>query len=53
MDYKVKIKKFDKFTNCRVGVKLNIVEESQLSELVEKFFRMDLAARTELLNQLN
>ncbi len=53
MYYKVKIKKSDGTAKSLETVKLSIVEEMQLEELVDKFFKLDFEGREKLLKQLN
>lgn len=39
MEYKVNVKKLDSLGSNYENVKLNIVEQEQLSSLVDKFYR--------------
>jgi hypothetical protein len=48
MEYKVKLKKLNKYSSYE-KVKLNIVLEQQLSDLVENFLSLSFEAREEML----
>ena len=49
MEYKVKIKKLNKYGSDYENVKLNIVEQEQLNELVFKFLSADFETRNKML----
>ena len=42
MEYKVNVKKLDSLGSSYENVRLNIVEQEQLSSLVDKFYRQIL-----------
>ena len=50
MNYKVKVKKENKYGTDFEKVELYIVEQSQLNELVSKFLAADFKTREEILN---
>jgi hypothetical protein len=50
MEYKVKIKKLNKYGSDYENVKLNIVEQEQLSELISKFLSANFETRKFILN---
>ena len=50
--YKIKIKKPD-VSGTNVKVNLNIVEISQLSDIIEVFLSLNFEQRAELVNQVN
>lgn len=47
---KVEIKESD---NSKIRLRLNIVEQSQINDLVELFLKMNFEERNKLLDQLN
>ena len=49
MEYKVKIKKLNSHGSDYENVKLNIVEQEQLNELVFKFLSADFETRNKML----
>ena len=49
MEYKVKIKKLNSYGSDYENVKLNIVEQEQLSSLVDKFLSADFEIRNKML----
>ena len=49
MEYKVKIKKLDSLGSNYENVKLNIVEQEQLSSLIDKFLSADFETRNKML----
>ena len=49
MEYKVKINKLNKYSSDYENVKLNIVEQEQLSELISKFLSADFETRDKML----
>lgn len=51
MNYKVKVKKENKYGNDFDKVKLSIVEQEQLNGLVSKFLAADFKTREEILNK--
>jgi hypothetical protein len=52
MEYKVKLKKLNSYGSEYERVKTNIVQEQQLSDLVEGFLSLSFTAREELLKRL-
>jgi len=49
MEYKVKVKKLNKYGSDYENVKLNIIEQEQLSSLVDKFLSADFETRNKML----
>lgn len=49
MEYKVNVKKLDKLGSSYENVKLSIVEQEQLSSLVDKFLSADFETRNKML----
>lgn len=49
MEYEVKINKLNKYGSDYENVKLNIVEQEQLNELVFKFLSADFETRNKML----
>ena len=49
MEYKVKIKKLNSHGSDYENVKLNIVEQEQLSSLIDKFLSADFETRNKML----
>ena len=49
MEYKVKIKKLNSYGSDYENVKLNIIEQEQLSSLVGKFLSADFETRNKML----
>ena len=52
MEYKVKLKKLNSYGSEYERVKTNIVQEQQLSDLVEGFLSLSFDSREELLKQI-
>ena len=52
MEYKVKLKKLNKYGSEYERVKSDIVQERQLSDLVEGFLSLSFTAREKILKQL-
>ena len=49
MEYKVKIKKLNSYGSDYENVKLNIVEQEQLSSLISNFLSADFETRNKML----
>ena len=49
MEYKVKIKKLNSYGSDYENVKLNIVEQEQLSSLISNFLSADFEIRNKML----
>lgn len=49
MEYEVKVKKLNKYGSDYENVKLSIVEQEQLSSLVDKFLSADFETRNKML----
>jgi hypothetical protein len=49
MEYKVKIKKLNSYGSDYENVKLNIVEQEQLSSLIDNFLSADFETRNKML----
>jgi hypothetical protein len=52
MEYKVKLKKLNSYGSEYERVKTNIVQDQQLSDLVEGFLSLPFDSREELLKQI-
>ena len=49
MKYKVNVKKLDSLGSNYENIKLNIVEQEQLSSLIDKFLSADFETRNKML----
>jgi len=50
MEYKIKMEKLNKYGSDYEKVNLNIVEQEQLSSLVDKFLSADFETRNKMIN---